>query len=128
MFSSGKSLLYQLPAVLEPDTATVVISPLRSLIIEHGQSLEKLGVECCVFMGGDPLPLKPTSPCRISSLVLTTPEKFSASGPLHDLLRDCQNVRFVLDEGHCAVVDGAWREAVRAQCDKPLRTADALRE
>jgi len=43
----GKSLCYQLPAVMFTDSLTVVVSPLLSLMKDQVDSLVKLGIAAC---------------------------------------------------------------------------------
>lgn len=42
--SYGKSLLYQIPAVIQKDSMTIVVEPLLALIHDQVQKLQKLGI------------------------------------------------------------------------------------
>lgn len=48
----GKSLTYQLPAVMGAKGLTVVISPLLALIWDQVRALREIGVECVMLTGG----------------------------------------------------------------------------
>ncbi|HIE30135.1 TPA: DEAD/DEAH box helicase, partial [Candidatus Poribacteria bacterium] len=49
---AGKSLCYQLVTLLQP-CMTLVIEPLRSLMIDQDTNLKKIGIDCSAFISSD---------------------------------------------------------------------------
>ncbi|KAG8812896.1 hypothetical protein FRC17_001761 [Serendipita sp. 399] len=121
----GKSLTYQLPALLTSGT-TLVISPLISLITDQILHLHEAGIEACMLTGSASKEEQRTTMQRLTpktgngkklsaadraqdeaaiKLVYVTPEKIVKSKTFLSTLQKMANAgtlaRIVIDEAHC---------------------------
>ena len=109
----GKSLTFQLSAVVDAVGVTVVIMPLISLIQDNLSFVENIGIPACSLSSGNKKGKNDKSMGLLYnemrqlkySIVYTTPEKIVQSPPLIEILDELYKQgkieRFVIDEVHC---------------------------
>ena len=100
---SGKSICYQLPALLR-DGLTIVISPLIALMQDQVQQLRALGIEAGSLNSGNApgenLRVERAIAERRLRLVYIAPERFALPG-LIDVLKRGGASLLAVDEAHC---------------------------
>ena len=106
---SGKSLTFQLPALLR-DGLTVVVSPLIALMKDQMDSLHQKKLHCVDYIIlGQPANERENVYRRMRTgdlrLVYVSPERLRDPA-LMDTLHHCQVVQIVVDEAHCVSMWG----------------------
>jgi ATP-dependent DNA helicase RecQ len=100
---SGKSLLYQLPALHLPGL-TVVVSPLIALMKDQHDKLEELGIDVVTVNSSLTPRAQDAAEGRVergeARILYVTPERFRDREFFESLLEQ-QVSLFVVDEAHC---------------------------
>jgi ATP-dependent DNA helicase RecQ len=100
---AGKSLMYQLPAVLQ-DGITVVVSPLIALMKDQTDKMERVGVNALTINSGLTGTEKRAAEAAVASgggdILYVTPERFR-DRTFFDSLLERDVSLLVVDEAHC---------------------------
>ena len=107
---AGKSLCFQLPALLLPGV-TLVIFPLLSLIADQARRLNERGIANRVISGSVPVAerLRLLRGARAGDILLSNPETM-LTAPMRAALEKLRCAHLVIDEAHCVT---EWGDSFR---------------
>jgi ATP-dependent DNA helicase RecQ len=121
----GKSLCFQLPALLLP-RPTVVAYPLLALMEDQRRRLRSLGIGCALFRGGMSPEERKAAERSVelgkAKIVISNPECL-ATPRLLDFLKEAKPSHLAIDEAHCV---SEWGESFRPSYLEMGRIAAAL--
>jgi ATP-dependent DNA helicase RecQ len=121
----GKSLCFQLPALLLP-RPSVVAYPLLALMEDQRRRLRSLGIACAVFRGGMSPEERRAAEKSVESgeakIVISNPECL-ATPRLLDFLKEAKPSHLAIDEAHCV---SEWGESFRPSYLEMGRIAQVL--
>jgi ATP-dependent DNA helicase RecQ len=122
---SGKSMCYQLPAVVDGGLS-VVVSPLIALMRDQVRQLAALGVAAATLNSAEGEDERRNTVERLRSgdirLLFVSPERLAAGG-LADSLRRSGIRRLVIDEAHCV---SEWGHDFRPEYRQLARIRETL--
>ncbi len=108
----GKSLCFQLPAILLP-RPTVVAYPLLALMEDQRRRLETLGIACALFRGGQSGEERRAAEASVehgkAKIIISNPECLRTARLL-DFLKEARPIHLAIDEAHCV---SEWGESFR---------------
>ncbi len=118
---AGKSICYQVPALVRPGTG-LVVSPLKALMRDQVRALRANGVRAASLSGDEPDPAGVLRAARAGELdiLYLTPERAASPG-FADRLDDVPLALIAIDEAHCI---SQWGHDFRPEYRKLRAFAD----
>jgi len=118
---AGKSICYQVPALVRPGTG-LVVSPLKALMRDQVRALRANGVRAASLSGDEPDPSGVMRSARAGELdiLYLTPERAASPG-FADRLDDVPLALIAIDEAHCI---SQWGHDFRPEYRKLRAFAD----
>jgi hypothetical protein len=110
---SGKSMIALVPAYLEKDKVTVLILPLRVLLLDYKRKLTKMGIAFDIYESGRPL-------SGTKSLVLVSADSVRSDSWKEAIAAvHCRRpvVRQIIDEAHIPLLSQDFRHRLRHMSD-----------
>lgn len=113
--SYGKSLIYQIPAVIQKETITVVIEPLLALMHDQVEKLQRLGINAAYLdstqTGKEQDGIMEDLCNGVINILYVAPERLR-SGILSMIVKSNEIGMVVIDECHCVATWGyTFRES-----------------